>query len=727
MPPQGPGRGRGEGPTESSAQEIRQALASASASGQSLLTPYLQTPLRLFIAEPALLKQAAQAIPKLGFVLVTAAKVEPNYFQAMKQLFADLRHYDGLVLVNHPRRKVEDANGRQTEDYSFRDFYSGLASLVTNANKSVPEMLGRCIPVFTMAQDHDMRGRIIEELFDFGIQSVFMLSIQDYRASAADQVENLITELQGYFQDFFLQREERTRELKEYKSAEDLRQRREEADKLMAQVEALKQAKDFDKAIALCRQAIEVLPTNPAAYLEGGRLLVKKKRYPPALQMFRDAEQVAVSLPAPNEEIGNLRLTQVKEHLADCQSRGVPPDQAMVGSYLAEAVGSYNKAMEKARTIQLVRPQDQEAKRGEALSAIADDVLSLELDQVVGENSQVLRELGKLVKNVLEAGGKGPRELPARHLISLGMSALYENDFDTARDYFVKAAADPEQKELACAKLNNLGTQLRQRGHADQAIRVYEELLALRPPFMGVVLYNLAVAYQNKARLVQEADPPQAKGLEQTAAGLLAQAIYVDPALPAEENFYRNPVMKPLARHLLEGFQEVALKHQPSQDPTQRACMQAVERLEQLLRQRQQREALQFLFQLTHQLKPFFLNFDQYASRTVYKFAQSLQGVLANHPDPKMQTFGKVLGVLVARGQRALAEEGSTGQPVLDKVMESLQVGDQAGAAKAMALALYTSPEVLAGPALGANKSLLNLAREINRKLAGVDLGAFQG
>lgn len=78
-----------------------------------------------------------------------------------------------------------------------------------------------------------------------------------------------------------MQRNQRTHELKEYKSAEELRQRREEAEKIMAQVEQLKQAKGYDKAIALCRQAMEVLPTSPTAYLKGGRLLINKKHYPP--------------------------------------------------------------------------------------------------------------------------------------------------------------------------------------------------------------------------------------------------------------------------------------------------------------------------------------------------------------------------------------------------------------------------------------------------------------
>ncbi|MFH1033454.1 MAG: hypothetical protein V1806_03020 [Pseudomonadota bacterium] len=701
-------------------------MSSSFASDQSLLRPYQQTPIRLFIADRGLLKQVAAALTRLGFVMVTVAKVEPNYFQAMKQLFADLRQADGLVLVNHPRKKVEDSTGRQYEDYCFHDFYSGLASLVTNANKGVAETVGKCVPVFSMAQDADMRARIIGELFEFGILSAFMLGVQDLRASAAEQMESLTAELQGYLQDFYMQREQRTRELKEYKSAEELKQRREEAEKIMAQVEQLKQAKDYDKAIALCRQAMEVLPTSATAYLEGGRLLIKKKRYPPALQMFRDAEQVSMALPGPNEEIGNLRLTQVKEHLEDCKQRGAEPDQAMIAGLLNEAVSNYGKAMEKARTIQLVRPQDQDAKRAEVITGIADDILSLELDQVVDENSPVLRELGKLVKSVLGTKVKGGAELSGRHLIGMGMGAFYENDFPVARDYFLRAAEQPEFKDQACIKLNFLGTQLRQRGHTDEAIEAYQQLLELKPGFAGVVLYNLAVAFQTKARQIVAKNPAKAEALEREAAGTVVQAIYVDPSLPSEDNFYRNPVMAPLLKRLISQFQDVGQDAQAqSLDPSQQACLKAVEHLERLLARRQQREALQFLFELTHKLRPFFLNFDQYASRPVYQFAQSLQTVLANHPDPKMQTFGKVLGVLVARGQKALAEETSTGQPQLDLALQALLRAEQAQAARALAQAFCDSPDLTCHQGLADNKSLLNLCREVRRKLAGVKLGSF--
>jgi hypothetical protein len=61
------------------------------------------------------------------------------------------------------------------------------------------------------------------------------------------------------------------------------------------------------------------LPDEPEAYLEGGRMLVKKRKYTAAMRMFRDAEAVAEDLPTPNQEIGLLRVAQVKDYLDQCR------------------------------------------------------------------------------------------------------------------------------------------------------------------------------------------------------------------------------------------------------------------------------------------------------------------------------------------------------------------------------------------------------------------------
>lgn len=59
------------------------------------------------------------------------------------------------------------------------------------------ETIGKCVPIFSMTKDADVCDCVIGELFEFGILSAFMLSVQDLRTSAAEQVENLMLRVAG--------------------------------------------------------------------------------------------------------------------------------------------------------------------------------------------------------------------------------------------------------------------------------------------------------------------------------------------------------------------------------------------------------------------------------------------------------------------------------------------------------------------------------------------------
>jgi hypothetical protein len=153
-------------------------------------------------------------------------------------------------------------------------------------------------------------------------------------------------------------------------------------------------------------------------------------------------------------------------------------------------------------------------------------------------------------------------------------------------------------------------------------------------------------------------------------------------------------------------------------------CTAACQKLEGLLGARNDRDALQFMFGLASKLPRFFTEFDKHASKSVMDFARRLVPLLAGHAAPKMRTFGKILGVLMARGQKA------GGGPGLDKrlkpVMDCLERADQAGAARELVRALAAHPRLIRDNALGADSSLTNLCRETARKMAGVDFRRFQ-
>jgi tetratricopeptide (TPR) repeat protein len=702
----------------------------------SPLGPYLATPIKLFIHDRTLLQQTAAALKNLGFAQVDTVAVKANFFQSMRQLFGEISGFEGLVLVNHPPKKAQDDAGVSYQDMALAEFYQGVASFNKSSRRTTADILGCCVPIFVSAQDHDIRMRAISDLFPFGILGAFMVAVQPLGQRKEEALAEREDELYKYLLEYFESKGKRQKELKEYKSAEELAQRRAEADKLKAEVEALKEAKDYDKAIALCRRITEVLPTDPEAFLEGGRLLVKKRKYPPAMQMFRDAEQVAEDLPAPSQEIADLRIAQVKEHVAQRRQAGQMVDEAQINAWLAEATESYQNALNKADKIRALDAEKAQAKRADAQAQIAENILTQDLADYLGPNNPHVRELGRLAQTTLNEKLRGQGEPEPRHLVQFGLMAYYDGKLDEAERQLVKAAQSQEVFQDACTKLNYIGTQLRRRDKFDQAIRFYNTLLKLKPSFRGVALFNLAVALAAKALAQTKENHPQARKTNLESLVTCVEAIYVDPGLPQDPNFYENRVVQ-AAFSQAKGIFNMAAAGAPApapvaDNPTDLACRQATGKLEALLKAGNQREALHMLYKLTGTLKAYFLEFQKHASPQVQDFAQRLHPMLLKHKEAKMRTFGKVIGILLARGKAAAQTAAQAGPPVsgplnqaFSRAMSALNQAQQAKAARELALVFAAKPDLLKERAHTADETLINLCREIKKKLDNVELERF--
>lgn len=699
----------------------------------SPLGPYLATPIKLFIHDRTLLQQTDAALKTLGFAEVSSVGVKASFFQAMRQLFGEISGFEGLVLVNHPPKKAQDATGVSYQDMALDEFYQGVASFNKSSRRTTADVLGCCVPIFISAQDHDIRMRAISDLFPFGILGAFMVGVQPLGQRKEEALAEREDELFKYLLEYFESKGKRQAELKEYKSAEELSQRRAEADKLKQEVEALKEAKDFDKAIALCRRITEVLPTDPEAFMEGGRLLVKKRKYPPAMQMFRDAEQVAEDLPAPSQEIADLRIAQVKQHVAQRRQAGQVVDEDKINAWLTEATESYQSALTKAENIRALDADKAQAKRTDAQAQIAESILTQDLADYLGPNNPHVRDLGRLAQTTLNEKLRGQGEPEPRHLVQFGLMAFYDGNLDEAERQLVKAAQNEEVFQDACTKLNYIGTQLRRRNKFDPAIRFYNTLLGLNPAFRGVALFNLGVALAAKALAQTKESDPKARKTNLDSLITCVEAIYVDPTLPKDPNFYENRVVQ-AALSQAKGIFKMASASAPAppasaDTPTAQACRQATQKLEALLKKGDQREALHMLFKLTGTLKEYFLAFHEHASPQVQVFAKRLHPMLQKHDQAKMRTFGKVIGILLARGEAAApAQPAVSGplNPAFSRVMDALNQAQQAKAARELTLIFAAKPDLLKERAHTADDTLINLCREIKKKLDNVEMERFQ-
>ncbi len=688
------------------------------------LKPFLSKPLRLFVADRSLRQQLEDALAVLRFADISQVEVNPRYFPAMQQLHNELKTFDGLILVNHPLKANKTAAGLTYHDLDLPDFYGGVWKQTGKAVRNPFELMSRCVPVFTYAQDSDIRQRAVQDLYPFGIQGVFMLRVQPLNTDYEERLSERVDELGEYLAEYFLFHDHKLAEMKEYKNAEELAQRRAKAEDLMAQVEALKESGDYDQAVALCQEAIKALPTQPEAYLEGGRLLVKLRRYPPALQMFRDAEAVSARSPLPNQEVALLRLAQVGELLRQQGNGGGPVKPGQIDDYLREVEDNFAQALVKAEQVVLVdaNPQARAEARRQATATVVDKILSQDLAETLGAGHPLVLKLLTMAQEAVQTKLQGDEETTQRFLVQFGLLAYQQGDLPKALRLWLQAAEDPRQHQKACQNLNFLGTQLRKAGRLDEALGVYQKLLALNPSFKGVVKFNLAVALAAKARELSgpAGDPSRAQAAADQAAATAVEAIYVDPYLPQDRNFYANRVIRSAlerATHLVSSACAAAAG--PSLED--QACQATTLELETLLAQGKEKEALNLMLNLAQSQRSFFLCFDRHASQPVADFVNRVHPRLAGHPQPRLQALGRILAVLANKHQPDLPAM----DPRLAAVMAALENADQALAAKSLTEALLADPGLANDARAWDDATLANLAREVKAKLSGVDFARF--
>ena len=688
------------------------------------LTPYLNTPLRLFVWDDLLLKQMLTALNVLGFHSVSNTWVKPNYFQAMRQLFSQLVSFDGLVLVNQPPQ-IKPVASETTSDPGISDFFGGVASLIGGGQDKIQRLLCKCIPVVIAPHDQQIRENIIKELLPLGITGCFMLS-EPSGALSPDLMLGLRSkELHYHLLEHFIHGEQRVDSYRQGKQAAEMRVRRARAEVLLTEVEKLKANKQFDHAVALCKKAIELLPEEPDAYLEGGRIMVKKRKYTAALRMFRDAEEVARDLPTPNQEIGLCRVAQVKDYLEQCGFNGTPVQKSRIEQYLQEAVDAFRESMDKADAIKSLNPDEQETRRQEVLAQIATSMLSLGLNEVLPESHPQLLELVGLAQECLTTRISGETELTALQLIPLALKAFYEGDLDRAENDLLLAAQDPEAFNKACIKLNYIGTQLRRMGDHDRALRIYDKLLEIKPPFRGVILFNQAIAQQSKISHHKPQTLLEQNKQEAVSFGLAVEALFEEPTLPYDDNFYKNKVLAPIFIKGVKLFQAACMSGNKVEEPYAEPCRQARDNLDDLISRGKTSQAVQYMLRTASKLPQFFVHFDQHPSTQITNLAKKLEPLLMQRPEPKLQSLGKLLALLIKRGMSPKQEIGSAVDPLLEPAAKALLRSEPGQGAGLLAAALWSKPQLIDNNDFMQIKGFMNLCRQVEQKLNTVNLGKF--
>jgi tetratricopeptide (TPR) repeat protein len=675
----------------------------------------------VFIFDPIMKRHAHLSLQALGFADVSDHGVPRNYFEALSRAVPLIAGPSELVLVNFPpkpRPKGSKDDVRPVYDL-VRESYTDLKTHLAKRSSEPLQFLSKAIPVIEVG-DY-LREKLIEVLFKFRVPAAFFMSVPEttrhLKGASREQKDRenfdiFYREITEYLHQYFRDRDELVALADEKLSEKDLTQRKKQYDELMAEAQRLKTENSFDAAINLLRQAITIYPKDITAYLESGRLYTRRKEYSRALIRYGQAEDLFVEAPSPNKEIANVRLIQVKEKIES----GADPKSPEIMAWMAEVTANCREAHAKTVKMAELAPGSPELNQPVAMGQ---EILKWNLAELLGHKHPAVRELHKLAGETTKGLEHLPiDELSAMQSLSLGLQAMERGNIPQARRYYFNALKDKEHFSEVCTEINLFGIRLRSRGHADEALAVYMDLLRHQPPNQGFVYWNLAIVYAYKNQALN-------------AAGCVARSLYTDPYLPREKEFYDSltPQLTPIVLKMMTTLKVIYKQSQAMQAPPQLVKMnQAAARLERLIIANQRSEALKLFLALAKQAPGFTVKPEFHGDGTVVRFLVGLKDQLAESPDPANQARLKTINSWLKQ---------VTANPAPPRLVQYLKLNraaykalaekaDQRLAAYFLGQSLILLPDsYYARPDFFAQETLPALVRELTGKFKFVDLKRF--
>ena len=674
------------------------------------LAQHRDTAVHLFVADAVLRDQLVLIFKALHFTNVTAHKAPTGYLTAIRDLSLLLMKTEGLFLVGPPLTIINAAKKTRTTK-ELPDFFASVSLLLTQAKRDPMSLLARCVPVFADIQFTQKRENTIVALAEYGVSGAFILKPQDSlaamqkaqrMAAMREQVLERYAEIRDYLLDYLPHMEGALDELVQRKEERELSQRKTEADKWLEKAEKLRKADNLDQAIQCYKKAIDLYPAHPEAYLESGRVYVRMKKYPRALQRFRQAEEIALSMPEPNKEIAKVRVLQVSERI----EAGDSPDNPELAEMLREAMENFEAAMDKAQKLeQMENPQSGKDRGADAMASVAGEIFKLDLSTLLGRNHPVAQKLSALARDALMSGAESG-EMDPRQLILMGQAAMDAASYREAEGYFLKAAESARHFPAACDEMIHMGTLLRRHQGPEAAIALYERVIAMNPPSLAAAQYNLAVA------LAEDGSAPK-------ASAAIIRALLTDPSLPENESFYKNHQLHPVLSQLITLFDTLAAKPRPEPGESQKHLMDAQAGLETAILGNDEKQAFRLLWNLVSKNPAFFKAPSVQASNTIREFLISRCSLCQASKKPEFQRFGQALAKI-----RALYDTKSSSAPHLlymehrAQALTALAANNTPNAGGHFTQALAThNPDALSLPESHYPPALQSLAKTIHTTL----------
>ncbi len=689
------------------------------------LGPFRNEPIHIWVMPQMLREQLRLIFTTLKFTNLTVHPVNPVYVASIKELASLLLRNKGGLFFIQPPLEVYDQTSKVKMAKDWAEFFASVGPLVSRSRTELMHTLARCVPVFEDIEFIHKREKVILSLAEYGVNGVFILKKQDpltqgmhprkRREAMQRQVLERFRELRDYLMDFLPHRSSSLDTLMGKWEERKLVERKVEAEKWMQQASEFKEANELEKSIQCYKKAIELYPADPRAYLESGRVYMRTRKYPHALERFRQAEEVAETLPEPNKEIACVRILQVQDRLA----RGESPSSPEVAALMAEAVANFGKALVKAEDVDRpdAAPGASREKNINAVMRIAGEILKLDLPAVLGNEHPAVKKLSSMARDsLLMIKGKPLSELSGQQIIFMAEAALHAGDFERAEKLLYKAMEDQDARDEACKEIIYLGQYTRRHSGPREAIGIYQRLLGHSPPNRAAIYFNMAVAFSENEDAAQ-------------AGGAIARALFIDPDLPLDRNFYRNPTLTPVLRRLLQLFSPFANPAAPqggSDEQIQALTRQ--ESLDVLLLAKDKAKAMQLLMQTAGKTPAFFQQHAVLADTVIMNFLPPVIGVLKAANKPEMTKLAGFLEqVLQRRDNTEIATEAvGFQQSALEilRVLSSPEPHDEA--ASRMAMLAWRFTDYVASPAFLGHPRLVALCTRVLQSLNNVNTGKLK-
>ncbi|MDH5543342.1 MAG: tetratricopeptide repeat protein [Nitrospinota bacterium] len=507
----------------------------------------------LNIPDTSISESAMEMLGKVGFVCHTATKAENA--DLAKSIGTWLKK-GNLVLLRY-RAKSSGTNIvgllRALKEYTTQSTISGL------------------IPIFIGAIDNEKEMEIFRVLGQFGIRYACFLSPKTLPENNAEEILNQLVEYSELLEKGFRTDEKTPADisLDEYGKTERYKE-------LLARGKERMRAGKFTEAIELFTQAIELGP-NTEILMARGDAFFRNKKYPSAINDYREANKLAQLAPDPHAMIGSCCFAVMKEAIADKDTEKAKKYFETGMKYLNEAI-RLNESMQEEFGKQPEKlPKTPYAS---IVSALAEaDFRGLGMEYAETKINAMVSRIFEETKSVNYLNAETDLFLRIDKGVLLARAKFY----DEAEEIF--RSIIKEDSSHAGPVYNNFAVELRKNGESGRAFEIYLDVLKYDVPDRAIIVENMRTAgmmFANEFRQNMKLDEAIAvykKILQQNpkkrefilcemavtylemqdqaaASSRLMEAIYINPKLTESAEFQKYGDLANIAMEMIKKIQE---------------------------------------------------------------------------------------------------------------------------------------------------------------------------